>query len=509
MSIAESVQRGWNFTSKNMGSFYAVKTGVSYVGNVDEAITKLAQDINAKNGSLENIASLKGFIAEYWHADTFNINAAAADSVGKATIERSNAMGSVDVSTNYGTDYSMKYYATAADSAKQQATNITQAYHKYLSRSPSDSKMTFDEYKVKNGFVNDYEAVYAGQDRVIPTDQLDGAITFLKQQIAKEQARGGERLELLDGYKETLIKLTDRIKDSNGTESIPLTKAESEAIATVCKSGKFKPEDFGIKLENVITTEYLLQQALKAGYTAAVISLVLQLGPEIFKAIDYLIENGEIDEEQFKRLGFNALSVGAKGFLRGSVASSITIACKSGKLGAQCINMNVAQIGAIVVIAMDALSCAYDVANGNMTRKEMGVQLTKDILISSGALAGGAVGQTVLPMLPVVGYMLGSFVGSVVASFVVNKGEKAILSFCVDGGYTLFGLVEQNYELPTEVMKSLGINLVSLNYIKVNHIAVRHTMINHIAINHIKLNTIDIIVLRRGVLGVTKIGYVM
>jgi len=41
--------------------------------------------------------------------------------------------------------------------------------------------------------------------------------------------------------------------------------------------------------------------------------------------------------------------------------------------------MNATQIGAIVVIAMDALSCAYDVANGNMTRKEMGVQLTKDI----------------------------------------------------------------------------------------------------------------------------------
>ena len=38
--------------------------------------------------------------------------------------------------------------------------------------------------------------------------------------------------------------------------------------------------------------------------------------------------------------------------------------------------------------------------------------------------------------------MIGSFVGSIIGSFTYNVGHKAIVSFCVDSGFTMFGLVE-------------------------------------------------------------------
>lgn len=118
----------------------------------------------------------------------------------------------------------------------------------------------------------------------------------MKEQISKEEAKGRtHRLTLLETYKETLQNLTDRIKDGNGVESRPLTKEEAEAIAALCKLGEFKPEDFGFSLNELITTEYLLKQALQAGFTSAMITLVMQMGPEIYKAIDYLIKNGEIE----------------------------------------------------------------------------------------------------------------------------------------------------------------------------------------------------------------------
>jgi len=508
MLTSNGIKEGWEFAEKNQGTTVAAQMGETYVNNVDDAINQLTKDMNAKMGSQESIGSLKGFIAEYWHADTFNIDAALKDSSHRAYIERSNEMGSVDVSTNFGATYSMKYYKTGADSAKQQAENITQAYYKYLSKSTAENKMTFEEYKAKYGYNGDYEAVYEGQGRVIPADQLDNAVTFLKQQIAKEQARGGHRLELLEGYVETLQKLTDRIKDGNGAESIPLTKEEAEAIAAVCKSGKFRPEDFGIRLDKLITTEYMLQQALKAGYTAAMVTLVMQMAPEIYKAIDYLIKNGEIDSEQLKAAGFKAISSSATGFIRGTISSSITIACQSGKLGAQCMNLTAAQIGAITVIALDAIKCSYDVANGKMTSKEMGVYLTKEILISSGALVGGTIGQGVLPMLPVLGYMLGSFVGSVVASTAINYGEKALLSFCVDTGYTFFGLVDQNYELPEDIIYKLGLDINEPETIELDIIEPETIELDIIEPETIELDTIDIVVLRRGIIGVNKIGYV-
>ena len=47
-----------------------------------------------------------------------------------------------------------------------------------------------------------------------------------------------------------------------------------------------------------------MKQALKAGLNAATISIVLRTAPEIINAIKYLIENGEVDEEQFKKIGF-------------------------------------------------------------------------------------------------------------------------------------------------------------------------------------------------------------
>lgn len=55
-----------------------------------------------------------------------------------------------------------------------------------------------------------------------------------------------------------------------------------------------------------------MKQALKAGLNAATISIVLRTAPEIINAIKYLIENGEVDEEQFKKIGFAALKVARK-----------------------------------------------------------------------------------------------------------------------------------------------------------------------------------------------------
>lgn len=513
MLSTSKVVEGWDFIAKNQASALSDISGTNYVNMVNDAVEQLTKDINSQMETSREIGKLKGFIAEYWHANTFNIDAVLKGSSNRAFILGSNEHASVDVLTNFGDDYSMKYYATGRESAISQSKNVLQAYYEYLRKSKAQNPLTLEEYLAKHDYENHtaelIKSVYYGQGRIIPSDQLEDAVNYLKRKIATESVKEGQgRVALYDNYLETLEKLSDRIKDCNGVESIPLTKEESEAIAALAKTGEFSPEDFGFSLKELIITEYIMQQALKAGVTSAVITFAFQIAPEIYKAIDYLIKNGEIDAEQLKYTGLKAISSSAEGFLRGSISAAITISCKTGKLGSNLMSINPGVIGAITVIVIDTMKSSYMVACGKMNFREMETQLTKELLIASASLAGGVVGQVILPELPVIGYMLGSLLGSVVCSVTINLCENTILSFCADTGFTLFGLVEQNYEMPQEVFDRLGIKSADFkiaSYKKTNY---KHSPYKKVYYKRHKYETIKFTILRRGVIGVSIIGYI-
>ena len=91
---------------------------------------------------------------------------------------------------------------------------------------------------------------------------------------------------------------------------------------------------------------------------------------------------------------------------------------------------------------------------------------------------------------------------------VYNIGKKKLISFCVDTGFTCFGLVEQNYELPEEVLREMGVETIPVPRTQVERIDVPRTQIMGSGVETSEYETIDITVLRRGVIGVNKIGYV-
>ena len=86
-------------------------------------------------------------------------------------------------------------------------------------------------------------------------------------------------------YQDTLDMLKDKLADSNGTESIPLSKEEAQKLAELAKKGEFRAEDFGLTSQE----EMIVKEALKDGLTAAAISMILKAAPEIYKAITYLM----------------------------------------------------------------------------------------------------------------------------------------------------------------------------------------------------------------------------
>lgn len=481
MQAKSEVCKGWEFASGIMGTDIAARMGESYVNAVEVAIKQLENNINNHQYRNLRIGQLQGYMLEEWGAETFNVDAVAAGSKDRASVLHSTLKDSVDIQLDSGEMYSAKSYATAAKTAKAQA------------RFNSDTS----------------QASYHDQGRLVPSDQFPDAKVVAHQQAQRNRL---SREDVSKVYAETEKNLTDKISNCEGVESRRVSRKELEGIARESKEGKFRADEHGVTAKSTIKTEYLLKQAIKAGYTTAAITVAVQLAPEIYKAIDFLIKNGEIDLSQVKRVGEKGITAGAEGFLRGSIASSLLIMCESGALGDGFKGMNPTLLGTVVALVMQTVKNSILVAAGKMTTQQMGTAFIDTVIVSGGYLLGahigGLMGQVMGFELPVLGYLIGSLIGT---SFCViyNIGKKKLISFCVDTGFTCFGLVEQDYELPEDVMNELGIDTISIPRTRIERTDIPRVAIGTSEVVRSDYETIDITVLRRGVIGVNKVGYVL
>lgn len=517
-------REGYEFFQKNasavFGADVAAEFGTSTVNYVKE-LTTLEKSINAFEDCKTPAAQLKGDIAEFWHAGTFNTNAALNDSANRAVVNRSNEFASVDVSLKSGESFSLKYDATGIESAKQQAASVFQRFKEYQSKGGKD---TIDQFLSKRNYSDESvlnDPIYSDQLRVIPKDQMEEATKWLSQKIAKENVI---RPDQVKRYQDTLDMLKDKLSDSNGTESIPLTKEESQKLAELAKEGEFRAEDFGLTSQEIM----IVKEALKDGLTAEAISMVLKTAPEIYKAIDYLIKTGEIDADQFKKIGFAAVSGAGESFIKGAVAAAISYSCKSGMLGKEMVNIAPGFIGVVVALTMNTMENAFLVAIGKKNRSELSYELIRDMFVSGGAFVGGLLGKVggiavggtigvqlggpvgvhVAEVLSVAGAMIGSFVGFVAGTFVFDTVYTTAITFCIDTGVTLFGIVDQDYKLPEDVFAELGLKTFDFDTFQTDTFDPESFSFDTFEAETIHPDTLGITMLRRGVIGVRRIGYV-
>ena len=481
MQSKTEMQQGWEFATGVMGADIAAHVGREYVSAVENAIKQLEDNINNHRYRNLGIKQLQGYMFEEWGAGTFNVDAVAAGSADCASVLHSTLKDSVDIQLDSGETYSAKSYATAEKTAKAQG-----------------------RFNSESGC-----ASYHNQGRFVPSDQLSDAKATAHREALKNQLT---RSEVSDAYAETESRLTDTIKNEEGISSKSVTRKELEDIARKSKDQKFNAEDHGIIVDSAIKTEYLLKQALKAGYTTAAITVAFQLAPEIYKAIDFLIKHGKIDIQQIKRMGTKGISAGAEGFLRGSISSSLLIMCEKGVIGEVFKGINPTVLGTVVALVMQTVKNSILVAAGKMSTQQMGTVFVDTVVVSGGYLLGahigGIIGQVLGFELPVVGYLLGSLIGTSLC-VIYNIGKKKLISFCVDTGFTCFGLVEQNYELPDNVLHELGVETIPIPRTQIERINIPRVQTSITGINKSEYETIDITMLRRGVIGVNKIGYVL
>ena len=440
----ERFKAGWDSAVAFMGNTYSAVVTSEYVATVQAEIEALGTSINSAYGSARTTAQEAGFAVERWAAGTFNIDAAARGSSNRADVVGSTELGSVDIATNYGEDYSSKFYATAKGSAAAQARLSEQAkqlfnqYADYNYNNPGE--LTLAEFMDKKGYdpITQDEllsSLYSGQLRIIPANQLDEAVEYLKGRI--------DRLTAVDGdiasantkvYQETLKSLRDRLKAPDGTTSKPVSYEEMQAIADLSKKGEFKPEDFGISLSTAIKPTYVLKQAMGTGVEAGIIRAALTTAPDIISIIKQAISNGELDQDALEETGIKGAIAGSEGFVEGAVTSTLVTLAKAGKLGASMSNASPVMIAQFTFIVMEALFDSYSLAKGEITPEEYGCLMADKITIS---LTATAVSSLTLMALPgsKIALIVGSMAGAMLAAGVMNNVKQYSFEMIDGGGF--------------------------------------------------------------------------
>lgn len=441
-------EEGYDYAVRLLGSEIATQKGARYISSIDKEVEELVENLLNKQSNKKSIDFLSGDIAEEYHAGTFNIDAAVKRADNRAIVCHSTDYASPDIKLKTGEEFSLKYYANGEKSAKAQSVT----HREYAKRNGSNSKagQLIEQGQDPN------EPIYKGMKRVIPEGQKVEAEQFLKEISATESAR---RPEQVPRYKDTKDNLATKV-EKDEVQSMGLSREDSKELTREIKEGKIDFEKWGISTRKALldNSSQILKTSLKAGVSAATVAVALKVAPVIISSIEQLVRSGEIDLEALKTGGADAMSSGAVSFVSGATSASLVEVLKSGMINEAFKDVSPSVIGAATVVLMDAIKGSIKVANGSMSKFEFADSLAQNTVSVAFATMGGVLAQNLIP-IPVLSYLIGSLVGSIVGGYTYEAGNKIFISLCIERGMTFFGLVEQNYELPIETLKAIGVEV--------------------------------------------------
>lgn len=452
---------GWDAVKQFAINLYSATTANDYVRSVGNAIQKLEDGINKSAKSARDTAREAGFAAEEWAAGTFNINAAANGSDISAEVVGSNATGSPDIILSDGTEAQSKFYKNARGSIGEASVTFLKKYIKYCNKTKDKAVLSFKEYYEKYGYEvadkvigQELKPLYKDMQRIIPEDQMDNAVKFLKGKIKKLEVKG----QNAEALKTTLDNLKDRLKASDGTESKPITLEEMKAITELGKEGKFIAEDFGITLSSAVSIKYILKQAIQNAAKVGAIATAITLGPELYNLASQAIKNKELKAADIVSFGLEGSKDLAETTFGGASTSLLYTTCSSGKLG-KSIQQSASPmlIAALVVVMMDAVRYGYALSKGEITADDFGNLVAQSVVtVAAGTGMAGVLSQF-LGATPVV-YIAGSMVGAIIGSAGYDLAKKAVLEMVDGNGFEVLVIkntVKRRLSVITEKITAL------------------------------------------------------
>lgn len=504
--------RGFEFSARYAAAVPAGMDAASWINSVDAAIEELYSAMNSYDHYKNSKAaqdSLKGFLAEEWAFGTANVDAAVKRAEAKGVRLDSHDLGSADVA--WGTDkYQLKFLTDPKNIARKLATTLRDSYN---GRPKKFADLSFDQWATEKGFADKTpdDLLYDDMKGMVPLDKLEATKQYVAKRIERAKGRGLD--DEVRRWTKVRDNLTDRISTPEGIEGRAATNEEMRQKAVdVSNKRKLDPADDDMTANQLVDARNIMRQSLKAGGQAAALSAALSVAPEIYRAIDYLIAEGDLDDEHLKAIGTAACSGAANGFVSGSATAAITAAAAKGTFGetiraAAMSSRGANVIASLVVLTMETCRNAYRVASGEIEPFEMASSMSQSVLSTVLMLGGGAIASALasgaaIPML------IGSFVGGVAGGMAFKPISSCVMKVCVDSGITFFGLVEQDYEIPERLLARLGIKGATVKTTKIGSVNVSTApRLATTSIKTAKLHTADVIFMERNLVGVNKVAY--
>lgn len=501
----------------DIGSITANQLSGEYLSGLKGVIDELQRSVNEPFIGKNNPQAF-GLIQEAVTASSFNVDAYAKQTGEFAWRVGSNQLGSVDVATSWGEDYGLKYYKSAYGSMYAQSLSIEHEYLSYLrefkKNHPGVEPPSPQEYLVSNGLdpnTDMSQALYLDQSLLCPPEQIPEILARTAKKI-EELSKVGDTTGTLERLINLREQLTGQIKSPKGAESLKVTYQQAQDIAALAKEGKFDPKEYGITVASKANQTLIWKNAALAGLNAAWLSALLKSAPVIVDTFKYAIEEGYVSADDIRELGTSVGEGFSEGFLRGMIAAAVSTLAMEGKLGKTLQRIALSKessslIGVMVVLCFQTIKDVYSYSRGSITKEELGYRIDQSLVITSFSVAGGLTGQMVLPFIPVVSYMLGSMVGSILGGIVFEAKERFIIGLAVTKGYSFWGLVEQDYHMPKDLAERLGyatFDYADFNYEVFNYAGFEYAKYDYAVFDYERL---AISYPERGLIGIRKVAY--
>ena len=376
--LAQKIEDGAKFSGANSVSEYAQNIDTA----IENANNQMADTILRLDGQVSQNPNLDGYIAETYHANTYNIDAAQKEIPYHAEVQQSNNLNSVDLTI------------------KNPDGKIVA---KYQSKYGSDSETTQEYFKDGN---------YRGQQKLVPEGQ------------GKDINNSHEKIEY------------------GGAESTPLSKERAKELQQQAQTkGEFDKYSWKDTNKYEIAKNIGAKSAVAAGMAVAFQGTRI-LGRRIWNSITG--KGNQSLKEDLKEFAQSAIKSGASAGATVAATGAMTVVVRSGWLGKALMATPARNIAMATCAGIEAVKNLYKFAKGEISGKEALDQTGRAatsivggfIGASKGAAVGAAIGSVLGPFGSAIGGLIGGVVGGCAGSKtgeVIYEGGKKIVKTVVNG----------------------------------------------------------------------------
>lgn len=454
--------------SRDFSGVASALESAEFVNDVQVTIDKALEALKKEAERRANVGVdyVKGHIAEVWHAETLKVSAMAKgnDDVW-ANVPGNNKTGVDIVYGNAETaSYAeLKYYKTAKDTALELGD-------------PS----------------------YSNSQKIVPTEQLEGVIAESQKLAARNQET---RPDVAAAYQNTADTVRDRV-EVDGVTSKPLRENDAKGIASdYKKDGEIDPDAYGLNTESFIEWLDIFRESGSAALNAAAFSAALTAAPHVYRLVAQYIQSGQLDTKLLREGGERVFSSSCGAGLRGGLAAVITASCRAGLMGQSFKGISPNAVGMATAMALNSIENSWRYAQGQITGKELAFNSSRDAVALIMGGGGAILGQMIVPV-PVLGALLGNLVGSTLGAVSISYANNKVLGICVESGWTFWGLVDQTYHVPEDVLRKSGFDLFARQVFQTEQFNIAR--FNTPSYQHAHPG---FTVLRRGVISFNNVGY--